>query len=242
MTELDGAERPRRSMPEGAAANIETMFEQLVGRRPTEPERERLYRLRQVLGLRDNDAFWSIVMALEHYDAFFRAYPAQLAEVTERAVENVRAACAAAANEEVAAVQRALAAKVAETSVDLARKLADRPIGIRRATTALAAVVAFGSLCVHAGYELSMTGVPSWVHAPQDASKAAHALAGVLSVPAGWIVFALLMPVAARGVMYGWRLAGDPLGEWHERAIGGCIVGCCVLGGLVCAAILARLA
>jgi hypothetical protein len=95
VTELDGAERPRRTVPEGAAANIETVFEQLVGRKPTEPERERLYRLRQVLGLRDNDAFWSIVMALEHYDAFFRAYPAQLAEVTELAVESVRAACAA---------------------------------------------------------------------------------------------------------------------------------------------------
>ena len=63
MTESDGAEHPRRTTPEGAAASIETVFEQLVGRKATEPERERLYRLRQVLGLRDNDAFWSIVMA-----------------------------------------------------------------------------------------------------------------------------------------------------------------------------------
>jgi hypothetical protein len=242
MTESDGAEHPRSTTPQGAAASIETVFEQLVGRKPTEPERERLYRLRQVLGLRDNDAFWSIVMALEHYDAFFRAYPAQLAEVTERAVENVRAASAAAAHEEVAAVQRALAAKVAETSVELAHKLAHKPLRIHQLTGALAAVVAFGSLCVHAGYELSMTGVPSWVHAPQGASDVSLALARVLSVPAGWMVFALLMPAAAHGVTFGWRLAGDPLGEWHERAIGGCIVGCCVMGGAVCAAILARLA
>ena len=242
MTESDGAEHPRSTTPEGAAASIETVFEQLVGRKPTEPERERLYRLRQVLGLRDNDAFWSIVMALEHYDAFFRAYPAQLAEVTERAVENVRAASVAAAHEEVAAMQRALAAKVAETSVELAHKLADKPLGIHRVTAALAAVVAFGSLCVHAGYELSMTGAPSWVNEPQGASNASRALARVLSVPAGWMIFALLMPAVARGVMFGWRLAGDPLGEWHERAIGGCIVGCCVFGGAVCAAILARLA
>jgi hypothetical protein len=56
------------------------------------------------------------------------------------------------------------------------------------------------------------------------------------------MIFALLMPAAARGVTFGWRLASDPLGEWHERAVGGCIVGCCVLGGAVCAAILARLA
>ncbi len=242
MTESDGAERPRRTTAEGAPANIETSFEQLVGRRATEPERERLYRLRQVLGLRDNDAFWSIVMALEHYDALFRVYPAQLAEVTERAVENVRAACAAAAHEEVATVQRALAAKVAETSVELAHKLAAKPLGVHRVTAALAAVVAFGTLCVHAGYELSMTGRPFWVHEPQGASNFSRALASVLFVPAGWMIFALLMPVAARGVMFGWRLAGDPLSERHERAIGCCIVGCCVVGGAGCAAILARLA
>jgi hypothetical protein len=30
----------------------------------------------------DNDALWSIVMALEHYDSFFRAYPEKLAEKT----------------------------------------------------------------------------------------------------------------------------------------------------------------
>ena len=113
-------------------------------------------------------------MALEHYDALFRVYPAQLSEVTERAVENVRAACAAAALEEVAAVQRALAAKVAETSVELAHKLADKPLGIHQATPAHAAVVAFGSLCVHAGYELATTGAPSWVHAPQGASDASR--------------------------------------------------------------------
>jgi hypothetical protein len=52
----------------------------------------------------------------------FRVYPAQLAEVTECAVENVRAACTAAAHEKAAAVRRELAAKVAETSVDLAHK------------------------------------------------------------------------------------------------------------------------
>jgi len=39
----------------------------------------------------------------------------------------------------------------------------------------------------------------------------------------------------------GW-LAGDPQGEWHERAIGGCIVVCRVMGRAVSAAILAWLA
>ena len=51
----------------------------LVGRKETEPERERLYLLRQVLGARENDAFSSVVMAHEHYDSPLPVYPAQLA-------------------------------------------------------------------------------------------------------------------------------------------------------------------
>jgi hypothetical protein len=128
-----------------APTTVESVFAKLTGRTASQPERERLYRLRDALGLHDNDAFWSIVMALEHYDSFFRLYPAQLAEVTSRTIESVHAACASAAAQEVALVQRSLSEKVAETSVVLARKLADKPIGIHRFSLALAAVVAFGA-------------------------------------------------------------------------------------------------
>ena len=77
--------------------SVEEAFAKVVGRHASEEERQRLYRLRDALGLRDNDAFWSIVMALEHYDSFFRQYPAQLAEQTERCIEDARKAFAAAA-------------------------------------------------------------------------------------------------------------------------------------------------
>jgi hypothetical protein len=228
--------------PEADNSSIETAFAKLLGRQATQAEGERLHRLRNVLGLRDNDAFWSIVMALEHYDSFFRAYPAQLSEATERALENVRAACAAAAAQEVAAVQRALAEKVAETSVTIARKLAERPLGLHRVTAALAAVVAFGGLCVHAGYALAAPGRPFWMRSSDDGSGMARALTGVLSVPAGWMMFALLVPGAVHGARFGWRMAADALSEARDRAVGWCIVVCCVLGVAACALLLARLA
>ena len=96
-------------------------FAKIVGRHASDEERQRLYRLRDALGLRDNDAFWSIVMALEYYDSFFRRYPAELAEYTERCIEDARGAFAAAAERETAHVQRTLSEKVAETSVAIAR-------------------------------------------------------------------------------------------------------------------------
>ena len=56
-----------------------------------------------------------------------------------------------------------LSEKVAETSVELARKLAERPVGLHRITMVLASVVAFGAVCMNAGYDLAGTGRPFWV-------------------------------------------------------------------------------
>jgi AcrR family transcriptional regulator len=132
----------------GLVVSVEEMFAKVVGRHASDEERQRLYRLRDALGLRDNDAFWSIVMALEYYDSFFRQYPALLAVHTKRCIEDAWAAFAAAAEREAAHAQRTLSEKVAETSVAIARRLAERPVGIHRVTMLLAAVVAFGTLCV----------------------------------------------------------------------------------------------
>jgi hypothetical protein len=62
--------------------SLEEAFAKLAGRHASETERERLYRLRDALGMRDNDAFWSIVLALEHYDSFFHASPVYLSAGT----------------------------------------------------------------------------------------------------------------------------------------------------------------
>jgi hypothetical protein len=46
--------------------------------------------------------------------------------------------------------------------------------------------------CVHASYELAAAGKPWWVRAPPDQWSASRPLLGLLSVPAGWMVFAAL--------------------------------------------------
>ena len=108
--------------------SVEEAFAKVVGRQASHEERARLYRLRDALGLRDNDAFWSIVMALEHYDSFFRAYPEKLAEQTARTIESARAAFAIAAEKEAAqALHRAVAiAPLAAARRDAVEKL--RPV------------------------------------------------------------------------------------------------------------------
>jgi hypothetical protein len=91
---------------------MEEAFAKIVGRPPSEDERGRLYHLSEALDLHDNDAFRAIVMALEYYDSFFRAYPDKLAERTVECIENARSAFAVAASQEAARAQRLLAERV----------------------------------------------------------------------------------------------------------------------------------
>jgi hypothetical protein len=221
--------------------SVEEAFAKIVGRSASEEERLRLYRLRDALGLRDNDAFWSIVMALEHYDSFFRAYPDKLAEKTAQCIDNARTAFAAAARHEAARAERLLSERVAQTSVEIARKLAEEPLRLHRITAVLAAVVAFGALCVHAGYSLAFADKPFWAAGGQSAPGASRVLAMLLAVPAGWMMFALLLPTAGYGAKQGWRLAGDVTSDWRDKAVGWGLFAVCVAGGLASAVMLAKL-
>jgi hypothetical protein len=221
--------------------SVEEAFAKVVGRPPSEEERGRLYHLREALDLHDNDAFWAIVIALEYYNSFFRAYPDKLAERTVECIENARSAFAVAASQEAARAQRLLAERVAETSVQIARKLAERPVGVHHITSILALAVGFGLLCVHAGYSLAILDKPWWVAGRESASATERTLAILLRVPAGWMVFALLLPVAAYGGKVGWGLAKGVLSEWREKALGWCLLVVCVVGGLACALLLAKL-
>jgi hypothetical protein len=220
---------------------LEDSFAKVVGRRASEEECARLYRLRDALGLQDNDAFWSIVMALEYYDSFFRAYPAQFAEHAANTIERALAALAVAAQKEAAQVHRTLSEMVTENSVQIARGLADRPIGLHRMTLLLTAVVAFGALCVNAGYHLASTAAPFWAARSSDLSGAPRAAGIVLAVPAGWMIFALLLPAAGHGVKAGWELARDPLSALSDKAVGWLLIALSIAGGVACAALLAKI-
>jgi hypothetical protein len=214
------AQRGAQGARRGCFVSVEQAFTKLVGRSASEAERARLYKLRDALGLQDNDALWSIVIALEHYDSFFRAYPDKLAEKTAQSIENARAAFAAAARHEAAHVERLLSERVAQTSVEIARKLAEEPWRAHRITAVLAAVVAFGALCVHAGYSLALADKPFWVARSESASGVSRSLAIVLSLPAGWMMFALLLPAALYGARQGWRLAGDAVADRSDKVLG----------------------
>jgi hypothetical protein len=118
----EGAARGR-SVTEAATRageSLDDAFSKLLGRQATDAERERLHRVRDVLGLGGNDALWLVLLALEHYDSLFREYPRKLGEALTGVLEAHRATLAASVAAETASVTRALADAVIATSEEIA--------------------------------------------------------------------------------------------------------------------------
>lgn len=65
-------------------------YQALLGRPPSRGEVEKLDRIARALELRENDALWSVLIALEDYDRRYRMAPARIEEAIARAVGSVR--------------------------------------------------------------------------------------------------------------------------------------------------------
>ena len=57
-------------------SDLDESFEKLLGRQPTDDERQRLYRVRDALNIKPTDAVWTLLMVLEHYQTMYEEIPA----------------------------------------------------------------------------------------------------------------------------------------------------------------------
>jgi hypothetical protein len=99
----------------------DSAFEKLVGRRATDGERQRIYRVRDTLGIKSTDAVWTLLLALEHYLALFETIPRDLEQATSTILAGAKATAEAQAKAAAAEMKRALTAGVLATVNETAR-------------------------------------------------------------------------------------------------------------------------
>ena len=90
-------------------------FEKLVGRRATDGERQRLYRVRDTLGIRSTDALWTLLLVLEHYLALFETFFRTFEHTASTTIVGAKATAEAQAKAAAAEMKRALTAGVLAT-------------------------------------------------------------------------------------------------------------------------------
>jgi hypothetical protein len=178
--------------------DIEHAFSKLLGRQPSEREVQSLYRVRDALGLRDNDALWMVLIALESYDSLYRKYPEMISAQVHKSVDDYRAIIATIADAETKRALGTLSEAVARTSETIALRLVQAKCLLWAALATLA-ITAFGSFCTFIGFILGSGRMPYWAPPPTDLSFPALILSTMARMPAGWLagIVALFLMIAA---------------------------------------------
>ena len=91
-----------------------------------------------------------------------------------------------------------------------------------------------------AGYGWAEAGTPLWAMKAGEFQGKEKLLSVVLSVPAGWMLFALLIPAAVHGARFGWGTAFAVAAERREKVLGWLILSLCFAAGAACAMMLAK--
>jgi hypothetical protein len=101
-------------------------FERMLGRAATERERDQLRRVQAELDLRENDALWLVIFALQYYEGLYRQFPKAIATEAQRVLAETRSAAEATIRAGAESAKADLAKAIAMTARDLARDVARR--------------------------------------------------------------------------------------------------------------------
>ncbi|MEI8294980.1 MAG: hypothetical protein WCG04_00450 [Alphaproteobacteria bacterium] len=85
-------------------SDISDSFKKMLGRDPSDQEMHQMYRVRDALGLKNNDALWVIIMALQHYQNLYAAIPQSISTAAKTAAGSAAVQATANVNNAVAAL------------------------------------------------------------------------------------------------------------------------------------------
>lgn len=100
----------------------EEAFKTLVNRQMTDGERQRLYKVRDALGIRSSDALWTLIIVLEYYLALFEKIPQMIGGAASRAVAAAKETAEAQARAAAEETKRALTEGVRRTVDEVAKR------------------------------------------------------------------------------------------------------------------------
>lgn len=168
------------------------------GRKLSEAEAARLREVGNRLNLREDDALWPLLAAMEYQRVYYEALPKEIAAASKTIMDGI----AAAAEKETAAAQARLTDSVVREAQNLASKIQyDRlvPMGL----LALICLLAYGSLMLWAGFRID-TGrnIP---------------LVAILHMPSGWLISGLCLAVGLFcGVLSAKSFVEEKKGIWKQ--------------------------
>ena len=168
------------------------------GRELSEAEAARLREVGNRLNLREDDALWPLLAAMEYQRVYYEALPKEIAAASKTIMDGI----AAAAEKETAAAQARLTDSVVREAQNLASKIQyDRLVSM--GLLALICLLAYGSLMLWAGFRID-TGrnIP---------------LVAILHMPSGWLISGLCLAAGLFcGVLSAKSFVEEKKGIWKQ--------------------------
>lgn len=170
------------------------------GRELSQAEAARLREIGSSLHLREDDALWPLLAAMDYQRIYYEALPEKITEASRTIMDGITAA----AEKETAAAQAKLTDSVVKEAQNLASKIQYGKL-VPMWLLALICLLAYGSLMLWAGFRID-TGrdIP---------------LAAVLHMPSGWLISGLCL---AAGVFCGGVAAkefAEAKRRWWKKGI-----------------------
>lgn len=143
---------------------LDESFQKLLGRQPSNDEKQELYRVRDALGLGNNDALWLIIMALQFYHEKYNSIPARIEKAAKTATAESAKQAQSEINKAVAtlvpSVKKAVETAAAETihRIQLGKSIITLWVG----AIVIGGAIAFGYLTGAGILKLANTAKIPW--------------------------------------------------------------------------------
>ncbi|MFI3222784.1 MAG: protein mobE [Methylococcaceae bacterium] len=212
-------------------SELEDSFSKLLGRQATDSEKQQLYATKEALGLKNNDALWLILMALQHHQALYNQIPARIEKSANVTLNNIKEAADLAMSESARKATAAMAKAVAEIAKEVASDTSKKQkwqwatgcISVAFLSTSLLAWYVHSTAYqagINNGYGTGYSeakdqkAAAAWANTPEG--QAAYKLAQAGSINAlencnkpGWLLEngVCFVRTAKDGSIYGWKIA-----------------------------------
>lgn len=133
---------------------LKLALEKIVGREATTEEVKRFYEVKEILGVGEHDAIWSMLLAFGHYEILYRDIPVEIERVTKVMIERHNYALEQQARMATEDVQARMVDKVGDTANKMAQKAIEAAQGSVASKTRawmLSGVIAGIVLCCGVG-------------------------------------------------------------------------------------------
>lgn len=170
---------------------LDDSFTALLGRQPTDREKQALYRVRDALKLKATDAIWLLLMALQHYETLYESFPARIVEAAREVTKSVRDTALAEAQSAAAQTKKALAEAVREAAVASAKRAAGAQLWKWVSIATVTATLSIGiTACWQFGRGERAGIATGWTSATKQCASTAAA-ASWANTPEGQLAFRL---------------------------------------------------